>query len=195
MKIYLIRHGQTTGDVEKRYGGTYDDELSDKGKIQAHELANQLGSSGIQTLLCSPMIRAQQTAKILVSKLHCEIKTIEDLKERNKNGVLSGMTQDEAQKKYPKLVEEIKDYRNQIRGAESQEGFVERIKKVISDVTNDINYSTIGIVTHGGPMWVVLKDILNVGITGIADCAYAVINIEGQRLTLEKAEGVEYKAV
>jgi broad specificity phosphatase PhoE len=105
------------------------------------------------------------------------------------------MTQDEAQKKYPKLVEEIKDYRNQIRGAESQEGFVERIKKVISDVTNDINYSTIGIVTHGGPMWVVLKDILNLGITGIADCGYAVINIEGQRLTLEKAEGVEYKAV
>jgi len=195
MKIYLIRHGQTTGDVEKRYGGAYDDELSDKGKIQAHELANKLGSSGIQILLCSPMIRAQQTAKILVLKLHCEIKTIEDLKERNKNGVLSGMTQDEAQNKYPKLVEEIKDYRNQIQGAESQEDFAERIKKVITDVTNDINYSTIGIVTHGGPMWVILKDILNVSITDIADCAYAVINIEGQRLALERTEGIEYKAV
>lgn len=195
MKIYLIRHGQTTGDVEKRYGGAYDDELSDKGKIQAYELANKLGSSGIQILLCSPMIRAQQTAKILVSKLHCEVKTIEDLKERDKNGVLSGMTQDEAQNKYPKLVEEIRDYRNQIQGAESQEDFAERIKKVITDVTTDISYSTIGIVTHGGPMWVVLKDILNVGITDITDCAYAVIHIEGQRLALERVEGVEYKAV
>lgn len=195
MKIYLIRHGQTTGDVEKRYGGAYDDELSDKGKIQAHELANKLGSSGIQTLLCSPMTRAQQTAKKLVSELHCEIKTIENLKERNKNGVLTGMTQDEAQKKYPKLVEEIKDYRNQIQGAESQEDFAERIKKVITDVTTNISYSTIGIVTHGGPMWVVLKDILNVSITDIADCAYAVINIEGQRLALERTEGIEYKAV
>jgi broad specificity phosphatase PhoE len=193
MKIYLIRHGQTTGDVEKRYGGAYDDELSDKGKIQVHELANKLGNSGMQILLCSPMIRAQQTAKILVSILPCEINTIEDLKERNKNGVLTGMTQDEAQKKYPKLVEEIKDYRNQIRGAESQEDFEKRIKKVITDVTNDINYSTIGIVTHGGPMWVVLKDILNLGITDIADCAYAVIDTDGQKLSLERLEGIRYK--
>ena len=192
MKIYLIRHGQTTGDVEKRYGGAYDDELSDNGKIQAHELANKLGSSGIQILLCSPMIRAQQTAKILVLKLHCEIKTIENLKERNKNGVLSGMTQDEAQKKYPKLVEEIKDYRNQIQGAESQEDFAERIKKVITDVTTNISYSTIGIVTHGGPMWVVLKDILNLGITDITDCAYAVIEIDVQKTSLESVDGIKY---
>lgn len=35
MKIYLIRHGQTTGDVEDRYGGAYDDELTDKGKNEA----------------------------------------------------------------------------------------------------------------------------------------------------------------
>jgi broad specificity phosphatase PhoE len=195
MKIYLIRHGQTTGDVEKRYGGAYDDELTDKGKLQAHKLANELGNSSIQILLCSPMIRAQQTAKILVSKLHCEIKIIENLKERNKNGILSGMTRDEARKKYPKLVEEIKDYRNRIQGAESQEDFVKRIKNVITDTTNEISYSTIGIVTHGGPMWVVLRDILNVAITDIADCAYAVIDIEGQGLSLERSEGIEYKAV
>ena len=50
MKIYLIRYGQTTGDVEDRYGGAYDDELSDKGKIQAEELANKIDNSGIQIL-------------------------------------------------------------------------------------------------------------------------------------------------
>ncbi len=78
MKIYLIRHGQTTGDVENRYGGAYDDELSEKGLIQAQELASKIGDSGIQILFCSPMMRAQQTAKILKVKLGCEIKTIEN---------------------------------------------------------------------------------------------------------------------
>lgn len=58
MKIYLIRHGQTTGDVEDRYGGAYDDELSDKGKIQAHKLADSIANSGIEILFCSSMIRA-----------------------------------------------------------------------------------------------------------------------------------------
>ena len=53
MKIYIIRHGQTTGDVEDRYGGAYDDELTDKGKTQAQELASKLSDSGIKILFCS----------------------------------------------------------------------------------------------------------------------------------------------
>jgi len=194
MKIYLIRHGQTTGDVEDRYGGSYDDELTDKGKIQASELANKIGNSGIQVLFCSPMIRAQQTAKIVKAKLGCEIKTIESLRERNKNGILSGMTKNEAKVKYPKLVEELRDYRNQIQGAESQGDFVERIKKAFVEVTSVVNYSTIGIVTHGGPIWAVFRDILNDnGIIDVADCGYVVLNKEGQELTIEKLDGIEYK--
>ena len=41
VKIYLIRHGETTGDVEDRYGGAYDDHLSEKEKAQARELAGK----------------------------------------------------------------------------------------------------------------------------------------------------------
>lgn len=194
MKIYLIRHGQTTGDVEDRYGGAYNDELSAKGKVQTHELANKLDNSGIQILFCSPMIRAQQTAKILKDKLGCEIKTINDLRERNKNGILTGMTRKEAKIKYPELVEKLKDYRSQIQGAESQDDFVERIKNAFAEITNDENYSTVGIVTHGMPFWVVFRDILNDnGIVDIADCAYAVLDKEGQKITLERLDGIEYK--
>ncbi len=194
MKIYLIRHGQTTGDVEDRYGGAYDDELSDKGKTQTHELAKKLDRSGMQILFCSPMIRAQQTANILKAKLDCEIKTIDDLKERNKNGILTGMTRKEAIIKHPELVEKLRDYRNQIQGVESQDDFVDRIKKAFTEVTSDVNYSTIGIVTHGGPIWAIFSDILNdKGLIDIADCAYVVLAKEGNKLTLEKLDGIEYK--
>ncbi len=194
MKIYLIRHGQTTGDLEDRFGGAYDDELTDKGKIQAQELASKIADSGIQILFCSPMIRAQQTAKILKSTLNCEIKTIQDLRERNKNGILSGMTKDEAREKYPELVEELKDYKNQIQGAESQEAFANRIIKAFLEVTSLKSYSTIGIVTHGMPFWVIFKDILNdSGIISITDCAYVVLNKDGQKITIEQLEGIEYK--
>ena len=194
MKIYLIRHGQTTGDIEDRYGGAYDDELSDKGKVQAHELANKIGDSGIQILFCSPMIRAQQTAEILKKKLDCKILTVESLKERNKNGILSGMTRNEAKIKHPKLVEELKDYRNQIQGAESQEDFAERIKKSFSEITNSLNYSSIGIVTHGMPIWVIFEDLLNNSkVVEVGDCAYAILDKEAQKLTLESVSHIEYK--
>jgi len=194
MKIYIIRHGQTTGDVEDKYGGAYDDELSEKGLIQAQELANKINASGIQILFCSPLIRAQQTAEILKSKLGCEIKTIEDLRERNKNGILTGLTRSEAKIKYPRLVEELKDYRNQIQGAESQDDFAKRIKKAFMEIVNVANYSTIGIVTHGMPFWVIFEDILNNnGIVDIADCAYAILSKEGQKVTLESSDGIGYK--
>lgn len=194
MKIYLIRHGQTIGDIEDRYGGAYDDELTDKGKAQAQELANKLSGSGIQILFCSPLKRAQQTAEILHTKLGCEIKTIHDLRERNKNGILTGMTKGEAKIKYPELVEKLKDYRSQIEGAESQDDFAERIKKAFTEIINSASYSTIGIVTHGMPFWVILGDILNDnGIVKVADCAYAVLNKDGQRLNVQKLDGIEHK--
>lgn len=194
MKIYLIRHGQTTGDVEDRYGGDYNDDLTNKGKLQAQELANKLNNSGIQILFCSPMKRTQQTAKILKSNLHCEITTIENLKERNKNGILTGMTKNEATTKYSELVEQLKNYRNTIQGAESQDDFVERIKKAFAEATSSDNYSTIGIVTHGGPIWAIFTDILNDnGIIEIGDCAFAVLDKDVQKLTLEKLDGIKYR--
>jgi broad specificity phosphatase PhoE len=193
LKIYLIRHGQTTGDIENRYGGDYDDELTDEGEIQAHKLADKLVDSGIQIILCSPLVRAQQTAKIINTKLHTEIKIIKDLKERNQNGVLTGMIREEAKLKYPELSEQVKDYRNQIQGAESYEDFVERIKKTLVEISSPAGYSTIGIVTHGGPIRVVFREILKDREIDIADCAYAVLDLNGKTLTLKARDGIEYK--
>jgi broad specificity phosphatase PhoE len=47
MKIFLIRHGETTGDEEDRYGGSYDDYLTDLGKEQLEVTANNLPTSAI----------------------------------------------------------------------------------------------------------------------------------------------------
>lgn len=193
MKIYLIRHGESTGDVEGRYGGAYDDDLSEKGITQAQALADKLSDSGIQIIFSSPLKRAQQTAKILASKLNCKVKTIKDLRERNKNGILTGMTKKEALQKYPELVEKLKDYRNQIERAESQEDFSERIKKTFMEIVSNENYPTIGIVTHGMPFWVIFADILKSNISSIGDCAYATLNKKGEDLTLKNSDRIEYE--
>ena len=54
----MIRHGESIGDVEERYGGDYDDHLTEKGRQQAKELAEKLGEKGIQLIYSSPRIRA-----------------------------------------------------------------------------------------------------------------------------------------
>ena len=55
MKIFLIRHGESTGDIEDRYGGDYDDSLTEKGFVQAGNLAEQLANEGIELLMHSPL--------------------------------------------------------------------------------------------------------------------------------------------
>lgn len=69
MKIYIVRHGQTTGDLEDRYGGDYDDHLTEEGEKQAMVLTDKLKDEGIQITMCSPLIRAQETAKILQNSI------------------------------------------------------------------------------------------------------------------------------
>lgn len=193
MKIYLIRHGQTTGDIENRYGGSYDDHLTDEGRAQAQELAEKLINSGIQVIFCSPLIRAQETAEIVNTKLNCEIKTTENLRERNQNAILSGMIRDEAKEKYPELVEQVKDYRNTIPGAESYDDFVARINNAFMEIASSKDYSTIGIVTHGGPIRVIFREILKDREIDITDCAFAVLQNEGNILKVKLLNGIEYK--
>jgi broad specificity phosphatase PhoE len=50
MKIYIIRHGETTSDIENRYGGDYDDHLTEKGVNQAKDLSAKLADCGIQII-------------------------------------------------------------------------------------------------------------------------------------------------
>lgn len=190
MKVYLVRHGQTIGDIEDRYGGDYDDSLTDEGEIQALKLADQLKDAGIQAVLCSPKIRAKQVAEIFKSAIGCEVNVLENLRERNQYGVLTGLIKSEAKEKSPDLVEEVKDYRNTIEGAESYEDFRRRVEKVFGEFTS-VPYSTIAVVTHGGVIRTIFREILKEGEIDVFDCGYAVLNVEGTEANIEKMDGIE----
>lgn len=60
MKIYLLRHGQTTYNVEKRYQGTLDIPLSEEGRAQLIR-----ADISPKKVYVSPLIRARSTADIL----------------------------------------------------------------------------------------------------------------------------------
>ena len=192
MKIYLIRHGQTTGDLESRYGGDYDDQLTEEGNTQAVQLAEKLRGTDFNIVFSSPKTRAQQVSKILSTELGCEQKTLDNLSERNQYGVLTGLTKEEAKEKYPELVEKVKNYRNQIEKAESYDDFKERVIQIWEEITNS-NYSIIAVVTHGGVIRTIFREILNVGEIDIADCGYAIINLDNGNVGVERMDGIEIR--
>jgi broad specificity phosphatase PhoE len=190
MKIYVIRHGQTTSDVEDRYGGDYDDHLTELGIKQASELAQKIKDFGIEAIFASPKIRAQETANILKEELRVEIKTISNLRERNQYGILSGMKKSEALKKYPEMVKSLKDRFNTIEGAEDYESFRKRVINVFDEVAKS-DFKTVAVVTHGGPIRRIFGEILKMEKKWeIADCGWFVIEYQNNKASLIKTEGI-----
>lgn len=184
MKIYLIRHGETTGDIEDRFGGNYDDHLTDEGKSQSKIMADKLKDKSIEMIFASPKIRAQETAQILSEILNIPIETIENIRERNAYGILTGMIKEEARNKYPKIVEEVKSYKNTIEGAENYDHFRERILKAFEEISSK-NYQTVAVVTHGGPIHCFFREVLKNEIVKLRDCGMAEIDKNGDYELIE----------
>jgi len=162
MKIVFTRHGQTTGDIEDRYGGDYDDHLTEEGRKQAQELAHELQEKNIKLIVSSPLARARECATIL-SGGAIPIQINQNFKECNHYGILSGLTKSEAKARYPKLAEQVKNRLNTIEGAESYDDFFTRLNEGLKQVISDNQHRSIAIVSHGGPIRAIIRDILGKG--------------------------------
>lgn len=155
MKVFLVRHGETTGDLEGRYGGNYDDHLTPQGEEQLKETASRLAGKDIQIIFTSNLIRAKESGKIIQSQVGCDTEVVDGIQERN-YGVLAGLTKEEALELYPEAVEAHKNPENTDPEGESLEDFQNRVLASFKDIFSK-EYQTVIIVSHGGPLKQVLK--------------------------------------
>ena len=196
MRIYFIRHGETTGDVEDRYGGAYDDELSQAGHEQSETMAAILAKSGIESLYVSPLKRAQETAGYIARATNAEIVTVAGLRERNQYGILTGVAKTVARETRPDLVEALGDRMNTIEGAESYEDFSSRIETAVEAILAQAQRESrrkIGIVWHGGPMRVLFRDVLKWGeLSKIGDCSTVELDYQESVWRFVDAAGIAF---
>lgn len=73
MKIFFVRHGQSESNLEKVMAGHKDVMLTQKGREQAYETANNLKEYDIDIMFVSPLKRARETAEIINSVREKEI--------------------------------------------------------------------------------------------------------------------------
>ena len=68
LEIYLVRHGETLWNTELRVQGRTDIDLNETGTRQAEELGDLLSGISFAKIDTSPLLRAANTAKIILSK-------------------------------------------------------------------------------------------------------------------------------
>ena len=99
MRLYIVRHGESTGNLAGTLQGSRVDEpLSPRGLQQAEALAARLAGEQLDAVFSSPMVRARQTAGILAAPHGLEVALDSDLVEFDW-GVWCGRSLNEALEK------------------------------------------------------------------------------------------------
>lgn len=102
MKLFLIRHGQSLWNLENRFTGWKDVDLTPLGEEEAHKAAEKLQGEKIDEAFTSVLIRAQRTLDIILKDTGLtDIPVTEDaaLNERS-YGDLEGLNKAETAKEY-----------------------------------------------------------------------------------------------
>jgi alpha-ribazole phosphatase len=104
--VFLIRHGETEGDGERRYKGTIDVPLSERGVAQAESAAKfvkeYLDEAGqtLHAVYCSDLIRSRKSAEPVAFEFGLTPQPVQGFRERS-FGQWEGMTFDEIAGKWP----------------------------------------------------------------------------------------------
>ena len=91
-RISTIRHASTEYNTQRRYAGSIDVPLSEKGIQEARKAATKLAKARFDVVITSPLKRAVQTARLLVKNV--SIVPSKLCTERH-FGILEGLTWDE----------------------------------------------------------------------------------------------------
>lgn len=66
-RIIFVRHGESTGNLNKRFYGHTDGELTEKGIAQAYAAAQYLKTAKIDVAYASDLVRAYETGRIIAA--------------------------------------------------------------------------------------------------------------------------------
>ena len=152
MQIYLLRHGETAYNVEKRYQGTRDIPLSPQGRAALHKA--QLEPAVVYV---SPLCRARETASILFP--FAQQKVIPAFREMC-FGIFEGRTYREMERDPEYLAWVGEDCRGACPGGESRDAFSARTCQAFCEVLQQAFLSPqepLVILAHGGTQMAILE--------------------------------------
>ena len=161
-KIYIVRHTETIGNIEKRLTGREDYELTDNGKKLVQELTDKLKNIKFDKIYCSTSNRTLKTIKPLSEINNLKIEQLEDLCEMY-FGIYDGWKWEEVNKVQPEI-KENQNITNEIAGINNQETMEQvanRMFKCIKNIAENNIGKTILICSHGVVIEAFLRKIAN----------------------------------
>ncbi len=149
--LYLVRHGETDWNRERRIQGSTDIPLNDTGRAQAAATGQLLARRQWDGVIASPLGRALETASIIAAQAGLANPTTNSaLVERN-YGTAEGMTGTEIDALYPPGTD--------VPGRESREEVTARVVPALCAIADANPGKSLIVVSHGGVIRAVLNSV------------------------------------
>lgn len=164
--LWLIRHPEPDHSARGLCYGALDIALSDSGIRHAHAISEKLVNENFAAIYSSPKQRCTVTARLLARGRSVE--TVGDLRELD-FGKLEGRSYEEIAASYPDV---YKRWMENPTGTEFPDGesfcqMSTRVLGVLNELLARHAGESIAVVTHGGPIRVMLADALGIPLRNI----------------------------
>lgn len=170
MRILLVRHGETAWNAEGRHQGqTFDVPLSNQGLAQAGALALRLADLDLGRAVASPLLRARQTAEVILGSRSLPLGLDPDLREIS-HGQWEGRTLAEIREQDPETLTAWRERPEQTRlpGGETLLEVQDRAWAALGRATLGLEaQKTLLLVTHDGVNRVLLCRILGLPLARV----------------------------
>lgn len=191
MRLILVRHGQSEGNVSGVVQGRVDFALSALGEEQARATADRLAGVQVERILSSPLLRAYQTAAAIAAPHGLEVVRDHGLAEYD-IGEASGLTGPEIRERFPHVLESYRrGERPGFPGEEGRDAFQERVLETVGQL-RELPGTTVA-VAHGGvisllcSLAVGLDQRFRPGVWQVANCSITEITADRRdRLVIQR---------
>lgn len=160
MKIYIVRHGETQWNIEKRMQGWGNSNLTDLGIKQATLLGKSLLPTDFIKVFSSPLGRAIDTTNHIIGDRNLDITICEDFKEMG-FGHWEGVNPSKLRLEYPEQYSNFwsNAHKYSPAGGETFEAVHNRVISGIHYIASANQEGNILLVTHGMIIQVLLLHI------------------------------------
>lgn len=160
-RILLVRHGESRGNAERRFGGHSPTPLSERGHAQAEATARALAAEGVTAVYSSDLLRAVQTAEPLARAAGLELNLSADFRERSV-GRMEGLTFEEAAAQHPEEYAALlrRDFDHVLPGGESYRQLLDRAARRLDVLVERHRGGTLAVFSHTGTICILILHLM-----------------------------------
>jgi broad specificity phosphatase PhoE len=200
--FYIVRHGQTDWNIQKKLQGQANTSLNNVGREQAKEIAQTLKHISFDEIISSDLDRAVQTTEIIAQERKLAVKTTKALREKS-YGNYEGRDRKDVQEELKHLFEKVEKLNDEERmnfkiyeNGESDHEAVERFIRHLREIAIAYPKKTILIASHGGVMryflvklgWATYAELDN---NAIKNAAYIKVESDGIDFFIKETHQIE----